>query len=292
MTTPSPTSLPHISKTSSAGDSGRNAGRGTTAAVVGAVIGLVTVAVLGSLIFVLHDEPGLTVHFAGKIALTLVYASPYLFALIASRAKRPATRGGPSVGVRSALISCELLFGGVSDYPGLSSRDICNLVRRGQEPHRIRSPSGGNAYCHNPGISGRRNGRPESLYALRSPRRGDPMLGVVSKRRRTIRMGGPAAQPQRFRHAYYQPKRWKHTGHMQRNHHQRRGRYGRGPSDSCLSGDASDLKVPVAMVAEERSRLGRQVNRTTNVREGFTTGHAAYRTRQIAQGSSAQPPLC
>ena len=94
MTTPSPTSLPHTSKTSSAGDSGRNAGRGTTAAVVGAVIGLVTVAVLGSLIFVLHDEPGLTVHFAGKIALTLVYASPYLFALIASRARRPATRGG------------------------------------------------------------------------------------------------------------------------------------------------------------------------------------------------------
>ena len=94
MTTPSPASLPHTSKTSSAGDSGRNAGRGTTAAVVGAVIGLVTVAVLGSLIFVLHDEPGFAVHFAGKIALTLVYASPYLFALIASRAKRPATRGG------------------------------------------------------------------------------------------------------------------------------------------------------------------------------------------------------
>ncbi len=94
MTTPSPTSLPHTSKTSRAGDSGRNAGRGTTAAVVGAVIGLVTVAVLGSLIFLLHDEPGFAVHFAGKIALTLVYASPYLFALIASRARRPATRGG------------------------------------------------------------------------------------------------------------------------------------------------------------------------------------------------------
>ena len=117
------------------------------------------------------------------------------------------------------------------------------------------------------------------------------MLGVVSKHRRTIRMGGPA-QPRRFRHAYHQPKRWKHTGHMQRNHHQRRGRYGRGPSDSCLSGDASDLKVPVAMVAEQRSRLGRQVNRTTKVREGFTAGHAAYRTRQIAQGSAGGGATC
>jgi hypothetical protein len=70
-----------------------NAGRGTRAAVVGAVMGLVTVAVLGVLIF-LSDEPGFAVHFAGKIALILVYASPYLFALAASRAERPGTRGG------------------------------------------------------------------------------------------------------------------------------------------------------------------------------------------------------
>ena len=71
-----------------------NVGRGTRAAVVGAVMGLVTVIGLGSLLFLPDYEPNFALQFAGKIALILVYASPYLFALAASRAERPGTRGG------------------------------------------------------------------------------------------------------------------------------------------------------------------------------------------------------
>ena len=71
-----------------------NVGRGTRAAVVGAVMGLVTVIGLGSLLFLPDYGPNFALQFAGKIALILVYASPYLFALAASRAKRPGTRGG------------------------------------------------------------------------------------------------------------------------------------------------------------------------------------------------------
>ena len=71
-----------------------NVGRGTRAAVVGAVMGLVTVIGLGSLLFLPDYGPNFALQFAGKIALILVYASPYLFALAASRAERPGTRGG------------------------------------------------------------------------------------------------------------------------------------------------------------------------------------------------------
>ena len=75
-------------------DRPQNFGRGTRAAVVGAVVGLVTVIGLGSLLFLPDYEPNFALQFAGKIALILVYASPYLFALAASRAERPGTRGG------------------------------------------------------------------------------------------------------------------------------------------------------------------------------------------------------
>ena len=71
-----------------------NVGRGTRAAVVGAVLGLVTVIGSGSLLFLPDYGPNFALQFAGKIALILVYASPYLFALAASRAERPGTRGG------------------------------------------------------------------------------------------------------------------------------------------------------------------------------------------------------
>ena len=81
--------------TSGTNDLKANAGRGTGAAVVGAVMGLVPVTVSDYLRFqLLADEPDPTLFLAGHFALTLVYASPYLLALIASRVKRPGTRGG------------------------------------------------------------------------------------------------------------------------------------------------------------------------------------------------------
>ena len=101
------------------------------------------------------------------------------------------------------------------------------------------------------------------------------MSGVDSKRSRTIHAGGPA-QPRRSRHAKCRPsKRWNHKVHMQRDRLQRRGWHERGRLGCSLLGDASDLKVPVAMVAEQRSRLGRQIRKML---EGFTAGHTANLT--------------
>ena len=58
-------------------------------------MGIVPVTVSDYLRFqLLADEPDPTLFLAGHFALTLVYASPYLLALIASRVKRPGTRGG------------------------------------------------------------------------------------------------------------------------------------------------------------------------------------------------------
>ena len=68
--------------------------RGTGAAIVGASMGLVTVAVLATLIFVIDDAPDFTGGPVGSLALTLVYASPYLLTLWASRVNRSGTRGG------------------------------------------------------------------------------------------------------------------------------------------------------------------------------------------------------
>ena len=57
-------------------------------------MGLVTVTVLATLIFLIDDDPDFTGTTIGSIAVTLVYASPYLLTLMASRVNRPGTRGG------------------------------------------------------------------------------------------------------------------------------------------------------------------------------------------------------
>lgn len=71
-----------------------NSGRGVGAVIVGASLGLVTVTVLATLIFVIGHAPDFTGGPVGSLALTLVYASPYLLTLLASRVNRPGTRGG------------------------------------------------------------------------------------------------------------------------------------------------------------------------------------------------------
>ena len=75
-------------------DPDRDAGRGTRAAVVGAIMGLVSATILGSLRFLLAEGPERTEELAGNIVFVLVYASPYLLTLMASKEKRPAVRGG------------------------------------------------------------------------------------------------------------------------------------------------------------------------------------------------------
>ena len=193
--TPSPMSLFRVHKTSDVGNSEPNVGRGTRAAVVGAVMGLVTVIGLGSLLSLPDYGPNFALQFAGKIALILVYASPYLFALAASRAERPGTRGGLLLAF--GLLSLVASFSSLSLVTlTLLPATIVILFAAARSLTASIRPTDGHPDCGGPGIGGCRNGRPESLYALRSPRPGDPMLGVDSKRRRTIRVGGPAAQPQ------------------------------------------------------------------------------------------------
>ena len=92
-------------------------GRGTSSAAAGAVMGLVTVAGSGSLLFLPDYGANFAPRLAAKIALILIYASPYLFALAASRAKRPGTRGG--------LL---LAFGLLSLVASLSSLSLVTLT--------------------------------------------------------------------------------------------------------------------------------------------------------------------
>ena len=70
------------------------AARGTRAALIGAVVGLVPAVGLGSLRVLNGEAPAVAAQVAGNIAFTLVYASPYLLALMASRARDPGVRGG------------------------------------------------------------------------------------------------------------------------------------------------------------------------------------------------------
>ena len=69
------------------------AARGTRAALIGAVVGLVPAVGLGALRVLNGEAPAVAAQVAGNIAFTLVYASPYLLALIASRAGDPGVRG-------------------------------------------------------------------------------------------------------------------------------------------------------------------------------------------------------
>ena len=69
-------------------------GRGTRAAVLGTVIGLVPAIVLGSLPFLLAEEPVVREQLAGNAVFALVYTSPYLLTLMASMERRPGVRGG------------------------------------------------------------------------------------------------------------------------------------------------------------------------------------------------------
>ena len=90
----------------------REAGRGTRAALVGAVVGLVTAIALGSSQFLVGERPEAAAQLPGYTALTLIYLSPYVFALIASRVHDSGIRGGllVAVGLLSLASSLSLLF--------------------------------------------------------------------------------------------------------------------------------------------------------------------------------------
>ena len=68
--------------------------RGKRLAVVGAVAGLVPAIALGGLRVLLSEPAEATAQVAGNAAFTLAYVSPYVLALLASRAADPGVRGG------------------------------------------------------------------------------------------------------------------------------------------------------------------------------------------------------
>lgn len=80
---------------------------GTRAAVIGAVLGIVPALGLGSLRFLLAEGPESAAQITGNIAFVLIYLSPYLLALMASRVRDPGVRGGmlAAVGLLSLAAS-------------------------------------------------------------------------------------------------------------------------------------------------------------------------------------------
>ena len=63
--------------------------RGARAAVIGAVAGIIPAIGLGCVRVLNSEPPEVAAQLAGNIAFALVYASPYLLALMASRARPP-----------------------------------------------------------------------------------------------------------------------------------------------------------------------------------------------------------
>ena len=97
-------------------DSNPNDGRGTRLALIGAVVGLVPAAGLGSLRFLNADGPEAITEIAGNAAFALMYLSPYTLAVVGSRVSSPATRGGflAAVGLLSLVASFSLFLSLVS----------------------------------------------------------------------------------------------------------------------------------------------------------------------------------
>lgn len=68
-------------------------GRGALAAEVAALIGLVPAILLGALFFFPLEEPHVSEQLVGNFVLTLIWAAPYVLALMASQVRRPGARG-------------------------------------------------------------------------------------------------------------------------------------------------------------------------------------------------------
>ena len=87
--------------------------RGQRAGVVAGVLGLVPAVGLGSLRFVLAEEPEAQAQVAGGVAFSLAYMSPYLVTIAISRTHDPAVRGALllALGLLSMVASFSSLAG-------------------------------------------------------------------------------------------------------------------------------------------------------------------------------------
>ena len=94
LTTPGGMGSPGATMPTGIDDTGCPVGHGSRPALVGAMIGLIPAIFTGSLRFLLAEKPEYFEQLAGNTAFALVYASPYLLTLIASRERMPAVRGG------------------------------------------------------------------------------------------------------------------------------------------------------------------------------------------------------
>ena len=83
------------------------AARGARAAVIGAIAGIIPAVGLGCVRVLNSEPPEVVAQLAGNIAFALVYTSPYLLALVASRTRDPGVRGGllTAIGLLSLVAS-------------------------------------------------------------------------------------------------------------------------------------------------------------------------------------------
>ena len=81
--------------------------RGARAAVIGAIAGIIPAIGLGCVRILNSEPPEIAAQLAGNVAFALVYASPYLLALMASGARDPGVRGGllAAIGLLSLVAS-------------------------------------------------------------------------------------------------------------------------------------------------------------------------------------------
>ncbi len=151
--------------------------RGARAAVIGAVAGIIPAIGLDCVRVLNSEPPEVAAQLAGTIAFALVYASPYLLALMASRARDPGVRGGllAAIGLLSLVASfSDMSLVSVVLLPAtlvLWFAAARSLSASGR-PLATSVPAAGRAAHH-------RDRGARHLCTLGYPRRRGPMLGPV-----------------------------------------------------------------------------------------------------------------
>ena len=205
-------------------------------------MGLVPVTVSDYLRFrLLADEPDPTLFLAGHFALTLVYASPYLLVLMASKVRKTNTRGGllAALGLLSLAASFSLLSPTSPTSLILLPATLVIWFAAARSLTASIRPLAATDGRRRFGNGGRCNGRPGFLCTIRSP------LCTL----RSSRSGGAMLV------GFFEPRWtvcevWRHTTLLrERLHLQHRRRYERGHSGDCLPGYASDHKAPMDTLA-------------------------------------------
>ena len=199
-------------------EDGRDAERGTRAAVVGSILGIVPAVALGFLRFVLSEEPESFPQLAGHIAFTLVYVTPYALVLIAGVAPNPGVRGG-------LLLALGLLSFGAS-FSAFSLVTLAFLPAtfviwfaavRSLTVARLLLSTALSAAVRR--AVDRRYGRLRFLYAPAGAGPGTPVLDSDQRSGRTVPLGVLARSRDPRRTQRYCKRRWHSVLLYKRYHH-------------------------------------------------------------------------